>query len=137
MDDQLNMDCSVKVNNYGKNTELIFIYPNNNDDGPGFKPKKLSVPPHSRRYKDEELLQILRDLYEKLGRTPLASEVPQRVTIRIRFGSWENALRKAGIPINKPKKTKYENDELLEILQEKMLKNMDALQDTKRFNNQH
>ncbi|MFY1590164.1 MULTISPECIES: homing endonuclease associated repeat-containing protein [Bacillus] len=80
---------------------------------------------------------MLRDLYEKLGRTPLASEVPQRVTIRIRFGSWENALRKAGIPINKPKKTKYENDELLEILQEKMLKNMDALQDTKRFNNQH
>ncbi|WP_420359047.1 homing endonuclease associated repeat-containing protein [Bacillus velezensis] len=80
---------------------------------------------------------MLRDLYEKLGRTPLASEVPQRVTIRIRFGSWENALRKGGIPINKPKKTKYENDELLEILQEKMLKNMDALQDTKRFNNQH
>ncbi|MED2999347.1 hypothetical protein P4265_09345 [Bacillus velezensis] len=49
MDDQLNMDCSVKVNNYGKNTELIFIYPNNNDDGPGFKPKKLSVPPHSQK----------------------------------------------------------------------------------------
>ncbi|KRT87146.1 MULTISPECIES: hypothetical protein [Bacillus] len=48
MDDQLNMDCSIKVNNYGKNAERIYVYPNSNNDRSEFKPEKLSLPPHSQ-----------------------------------------------------------------------------------------
>ncbi len=74
----------------------------------------------SRRYADEELLQLLRDKERELGRTPLKSELLQRGTICNRFGSWKRALIKAGIdPANKPKKTIYSDSELISILQRK------------------
>lgn len=47
MDDQLIIDCSVKINNYGKNTEDVYVYPSN-DGGSDLKPEKLSLPPHSQ-----------------------------------------------------------------------------------------
>ncbi|WP_105980393.1 hypothetical protein [Bacillus paralicheniformis] len=47
MDDKLNIDCSVKINNYGKNTEDVYVYPSN-DGRSDLKPEKLSLPPHSQ-----------------------------------------------------------------------------------------
>ena len=76
----------------------------------------------TRRYPDEELLQILRDKRDELGRAPLASEVSQRVTIRNRFGSWRDALIRAGIDPTKPPKTIYSDEVLLEILREEFKK---------------
>jgi hypothetical protein len=56
-----------------------------------------------RRYETEELLQILRELAEELGRTPTIAELqaradlPSPYTYRDRFGRWNEALGKAGL----------------------------------------
>jgi len=54
-------------------------------------------------YTDEQLLQALRDLAAKLGRTPTGREMqarrdlPSPRTCQIRFGSWNRALEAAGL----------------------------------------
>ncbi len=47
---------------------------------------------------DQVLLDILRNKYAQLGRSPTISEIPQASMIKARFGFWKNALEAAGLP---------------------------------------
>jgi sulfur relay (sulfurtransferase) DsrC/TusE family protein len=71
------------------------------------------------RYSDEELIQILKDTYEELGRVPyirdFATRKPNSSTFR-RFGTWEDALAKAGLTKEKQKSSDYTKDELINLL---------------------
>lgn len=55
------------------------------------------------KYTDEELLKIIKDFFEKEGKPPVKNDNlgPSRVTFQRRFGSWYNALEKAGLNINR------------------------------------
>ncbi|NMB10988.1 MAG: HNH endonuclease [Firmicutes bacterium] len=57
---------------------------------------------HATRYTTEELLMMLRDFYHRYGRIPRTTDFagqgrPSNRTFYLRFGSWSNALRLAGI----------------------------------------
>lgn len=56
-----------------------------------------------RKYTDEELLENLVNLAERLGRTPSQTEVrnPDSCTYRYRFGSYNNAVVAAGLEPNR------------------------------------
>ncbi|KLV18336.1 homing endonuclease associated repeat-containing protein [Bacillus anthracis] len=62
-------------------------------------------------YTKEELIQIIRDKYERLGYVPRLYEIKQAATITKVFGSWENALLEADL-----KSERYKSDE--ELLEE-------------------
>ena len=60
-----------------------------------------------RRYTDKELLDLLRQLGEKLGRTPTARDMiavcpPSQMVYHKQFGSLSNAQRLAGFEPNRP-----------------------------------
>ena len=71
-------------------------------------------------YSGEELIELLKAKAESLGRTPTMTDVksdksmPSAETYRSRFGSWQNALRAAGLSING-----YSNEELVTLLKAK------------------
>ena len=76
------------------------------------------------QYSDDELLDILKHVTDRLGRPPTSSElalmdnVPSAATYANRFGSWTSALDRAGI---KGKKTgrgrkRYTDEKLLSLL---------------------
>ena len=69
-------------------------------------------------YTDEELLNRLEVYYEKNGRVPRAIDFPNSPTYLKRFGSWNNALKLAGLD-NREKcgrSDKYTDEELLLFL---------------------
>ncbi len=89
----------------------------------GLEPKRRRRPP---AYTDEQLLQALRDLAAKLGRTPVYRELlnhrglPSPSIYHKRFGSWNAALEAAGL---EPKRRRrpprhFTSDQLLEILRD-------------------
>ncbi len=49
------------------------------------------------KYTDEELLQMIRDKAEELGRSPKKSEIPESSRIKSRFGPWHKAVIAAGL----------------------------------------
>jgi sulfur relay (sulfurtransferase) DsrC/TusE family protein len=55
-----------------------------------------------QKISDEELLDKLRAFYKTHGRAPSIRNFPGGPTYEYRFGSWNAALRAAGLPINKP-----------------------------------
>lgn len=70
----------------------------------------------AKRYTRQELILIIQHKAEELGRSPTAAEMkkPCSSAYSNRFGSWNNALRAAGLQINKAhtvdcclKKVKY------------------------------
>lgn len=65
------------------------------------------------KYTEEELLDLLKTFYKKHGRTPKKQEIKQNDTIAKRFGSWNNALKKAGLPILR---ASYPDEYLLNLL---------------------
>lgn len=77
-------------------------------------------------FTDNELLNYLKDFYEKNGRVPVASdfknnpEYPNVDTYRKRFGSWSKALILVGMDIyKKVRRNKiYTDDELLNYLKD-------------------
>lgn len=66
-----------------------------------------------QKYSDEDLLQMIRDKANELGRTPRIKEVEKSSTIIHRFSSWKNALKRAGIIGNE---VQYSDDELIDII---------------------
>lgn len=77
-----------------------------------------------QRATDEELLGALTDLAEELGRTPKAGEMQSEgphhpSTYHRRFGSWNEALERAGLKINQRRvDSDSAEDELTEALRE-------------------
>lgn len=65
-------------------------------------------------YSNEELLEILRTSEKELGRPPKQEEIKQTATIIKRFGSFNAALKAAGIKV--VHKRGYTDKELLEVL---------------------
>ncbi|WP_392890079.1 homing endonuclease associated repeat-containing protein [Eubacterium limosum] len=55
------------------------------------------------RYTPQELIHFIQEKAKELGRTPTAGEMknPCSSAYSNRFGSWNNALRAAGLQINK------------------------------------
>jgi uncharacterized protein YejL (UPF0352 family) len=74
-------------------------------------------------YSDEQLLQILRDLANELGRSPRAgemqarSDLPSPITYRTHFGSWPAALEAAGLEPYR-RSPVYSDEQLLQILRD-------------------
>lgn len=70
-------------------------------------------------YTEEELIDYLRDLGDRLGRRPSPDDIsrtrgaPSRRTFQVRFGSWTNALKMAGFT---PRTGRLKGDELLGYL---------------------
>lgn len=71
------------------------------------------------RYTDDQMIEILQDMAEMLGHTPNVIEYqdlkPENAphwsaTISVRFGSWDNAVKAAGLP---PVNHGYTNEEML------------------------
>lgn len=50
--------------------------------------------------RDQELLQIVRDIYEKQGYTPPRKDIPEhlRGELKTRFRTWGNVKKAAGLP---------------------------------------
>jgi len=78
-----------------------------------------------RVYTEEELLDEVRDLADKFDRSPRCVEVREQADISIetlcyRFGSFNDALRAAGLSVTKPhdEDPKYSREELLEYIRE-------------------
>ncbi len=60
----------------------------------------LLLLPHEResnKYTSEQLLDLIRNFVTENGRAPNRREIKQATTIKVRFGSWNNALRLCGI----------------------------------------
>jgi DNA-binding XRE family transcriptional regulator len=90
----------------------------------GFPAESVNQPTkaeNQRLYSDEELLSELRRLADDLARTPRLADISNKSsvstsTINRRFGSFNNALRAAGLDITKPhdQGPEYSREELLE-----------------------
>lgn len=63
---------------------------------------KIRLRPHQfvKKYTDEELLDEIRDFYQRTGRIPLKNEFNAWDIYQARFGSWNNAIKKAGFETN-------------------------------------
>lgn len=71
-------------------------------------------------YTDEQLLQYLKDFYIENNRVPTTDDFrkrkPNASTFFLRFGSWKNALKAAGLQKDKYKITGYTDKELIDFL---------------------
>lgn len=83
----------------------------------GLEAAGLVVERIKREYTKEELIEILQQKAKELGRSPKWVELKQRETIVRKFGSYTEALKAAGLTLNR-KKT-YTKEGLIEILQQK------------------
>lgn len=59
--------------------------------------KPLAQSKGNNRISDKQLIKDLQTLYRKLGYPPHASDYERSATVRNHFGSWQNALKSAGI----------------------------------------
>ncbi len=64
-----------------------------------------AVPPNRRRYTDDEILDAIHRWHAEHGEPPrsgdwrrLSDEHPSTSTVKVRFGSWANAIEAAGFP---------------------------------------
>ncbi|MEC1657238.1 hypothetical protein P9D81_20530 [Bacillus haynesii] len=64
----------------------------------------------AKKYTKEELIEILRQRANELGRSPKIQEVKQRRTIIKHFGSFNKALIAAGLPLNRKRKKKNDQE---------------------------
>lgn len=74
-----------------------------------------------RIYSDKDLLEIIIRTAKKLKRTPKRREVKNNSTILSRFGSWNQAIKKAGLKPNNKKS--YTKKELIQIIKDYYKKN--------------
>ena len=62
--------------------------------------ERLASYQYQVKYSDEELINKIRDFYTQNGRIPLKREFNALRIYRVRFGSWNNAVKKAGFDTN-------------------------------------
>jgi hypothetical protein len=60
----------------------------------------IRLDPYRRKYTPDDLLAQIRDFYVLHGRIPLKREFHDSRTFRVHFGTWNNAIQKAGFPRN-------------------------------------
>ncbi|MBU4373433.1 MAG: hypothetical protein KJ714_03125 [Euryarchaeota archaeon] len=88
----------------------------------GMMPNRVGM---HKKYTDPELLDILRSKARSLGRTPTSEDMdadqslPSGMTYRYRFGSFRQAIRKAGLESTIRHYVQHSNEELLNMLREK------------------
>lgn len=76
--------------------------------------KEAGYSPKERyRISSDELITSLRKLYREIGETPSAEQMTRagkhsQSAFTRRFGSWNSALREAGLPVNKEEEFSYE-----------------------------
>ncbi|WP_242312061.1 homing endonuclease associated repeat-containing protein [Bacillus cereus group sp. BfR-BA-01331] len=69
------------------------------------------------KYSNDELIFIIQETAKRLDRSPKTSDISQSHTIINRFGSWNGALKKAGLKINKERSYQtYSDIELINII---------------------
>ncbi|MEK4501068.1 homing endonuclease associated repeat-containing protein [Bacillus sp. FSL R12-0069] len=69
------------------------------------------------KYSNDELICIIQETAKRLDRSPKISDISQSHTIINRFGSWNEALKKAGLNINKERSYRtYSDIELINIV---------------------
>lgn len=84
----------------------------------GLKPIKVRNKP----YTDEEMLEALRNFYKENGNSisyvayEQSGKIPSASVIRNRFGSWNEALRKANLPLNQNKSTMFTEQQMIDAL---------------------
>lgn len=66
----------------------------------------------NKKYSNKQLIEILKTKAKELNRTPTRREVYQNQIISIRFGSWNEAIEKAGLKLLK---REYSQSELIDI----------------------
>lgn len=96
-----------------------------------FNPKEKAIilkrlKPHQFRnkYSDEDLIQKIQKFYDKNGRIPLKREFNALRIFRTRFGSWNNAIKKAGFDANPllfAKRFKAEDGHICDSFTEKII----------------
>lgn len=71
------------------------------------------------KFSNDYLITFLRNFYDKYNRTPVAKDFAENDlnydTFTKRFGSWNNALKKAGLPINRERSKNLSNNDLLKM----------------------
>ncbi len=81
------------------------------------------------RYSNEELLNIMRTFREEKGRNPTTDDFihnpkyPSFTTYQSHFGSWKDALIKAGLDITEKRRPIYTHEELMNYLHDYHKKN--------------
>lgn len=96
--------------------------------------------PRFKYYTDQELIQILQNLYKTLGFTPTIEYIdtidnlPSSTTFEAHFGNYNNALKEAGLPINKVNEVLTGN-EVCSICGKGTLNNLWSIVDNKRVCN--
>ena len=77
-----------------------------------------------QKYTDEQLLQLLHDFKEKYGRVPSSTDIdkeegyPRGGIYTYRFGSFQNALKLAGLKREKIKNDRYSDEYLIKCYKE-------------------
>ncbi|WP_409018127.1 homing endonuclease associated repeat-containing protein (plasmid) [Bacillus velezensis] len=81
------------------------------------------TPGRRKKYSKEQLIEILQQKAKEFGRPPMQKEIKQFGAIKRHFGSFNEALKTAGliphIEHSRTRTTLYTKEELIEILQQK------------------
>lgn len=72
-----------------------------------------------KSYSESDLIKILKNKSKELGRTPKKREIKQCSVIQKKFGSWNNALRIAGLKLLKD----FETKDFYRIIQDWIIQN--------------
>lgn len=121
-DNFLSMDIYVASNRSPKVATIIKYFGSWNEaiKQAGLQPNASNI----ELYTDEDILNALRDFYLRNGHyisTTLYQESgtrPGLPVIQKRFGSWNNALSAADIPLNKEMEQKYTKEEIIRVLRD-------------------
>ncbi|MBO3794335.1 homing endonuclease associated repeat-containing protein [Bacillus subtilis] len=83
------------------------------------------TPGRRKKYSKEQLIEILQQKSKELGRSPMQKEIKQFGAIKRNFGSFNKALKAAGLTPNiehsRTRINPYTKEELIEILQHALL----------------
>ncbi len=68
---------------------------------------RIRLAPYRTKYTDEQLLERIKSFYKQFGRIPMKREFNSYRGFRLRFGSWNNAIIRAGFIPNPSSAKQY------------------------------